>query len=136
MKLFLFSIFCISMLNCSNIKKENQSDKYLDFFYFKGNKLFPFRINCKSIRSEMFKEDIKFKKVEDEEYFERFIKEYGKLKTDKEQSDIDTRIQIIFHNDKTVDTICMGSHFGIKINGVRKKDSKSFLNLVQEKMYD
>jgi nitrate reductase beta subunit len=124
------------MLNCSNIKKENQSDKYLDFFYFKGNKLFPFRINCKSIRSEMFKEDIKFKKVEDEEYFERFIKEYGKLKTDKEQSDIDTRIQIIFHNDKTVDTICMGSHFGIKINGVRKKDSKSFLNLVQEKMYD
>ena len=138
MKSIYIAIIIFSTLNC-NIKNgplKTNNPQYLEFFYFKGNKLFPFRINCKSIRSEIFKKDIKFKKVEDEEYIERFIKEYERLKTDKEQSDIDTRIQIIFHNDKTVDTICMGNHFGIKINGVRKNNSKSFLNLVQEKMYD
>lgn len=81
MKLFLFSIFSILMLNCSNIKKDNQSDKYLDFFYFKGNKLFPFRLNCKSIRSEMFRDDVKYEKIEDREYIERFTKEYEKLKS-------------------------------------------------------
>ncbi|MBE8725386.1 hypothetical protein C4F50_10545 [Flavobacterium sp. KB82] len=115
------------------LKSDNQ---YLEFFYFKGNKLFPFRLNCKSIRSEMFRDDVKYKKIEDEKYIERFIKEYEKLKIEEKQSEIDVRMQIIFHNGKITDTICMGSHFGIKINGVRKNDSKSFLYLIQEKMYE
>lgn len=135
--IFLTIIIIFSALNC-NIKSEpsKADNQYLEFFYFKGNKLFPFRLNCKSIRSEMFKDDIKYKKIEDREYIKRFVKEYEKLETEKKQNEIDVRMQIIFHNGKITDTICMGSHFGIKINGVRKNDSKSFLNLIQEKMYE
>lgn len=137
MKSILLTIIIFSALNCNlNNKPEKIDNQYLEFFYFKGNKHFPFRINCKSIRSEMFREHIKYKKIEDTEYIERFKKEYEKLKTGKKQDEIDVRTQIIFHKGKTSDTICMGSHFGIKINGVRKNDSKSFLNLIQEKMYE
>lgn len=137
MKSIFLVIIIFSVLNC-NVKNETSKadNQYLDFFYFKGNKLFPFRLNCKSIRSEMFRDEIKYTKIEDVKYIERFIKEYEKLKNEEKQSEIDVRMQIIFHNGKITDTICMGSHFGIKINGVKKKDSKSFLNLIQEKMYE
>ncbi|WP_291286996.1 hypothetical protein [Flavobacterium sp.] len=137
MKSIFLTIIIFSALNC-NIKNEplKTGNKCLEFFYFKGNKHFPFRLNCKSIRSEMFRDDIKYKKIENSEYIERFTREYEKLKTEKKQNEIDVRMQIIFHNGRITDTICMGSHFGIKINGVRKIDSKSFLNVIQEKMYE
>ncbi|SHH88155.1 hypothetical protein [Flavobacterium defluvii] len=137
MKSIFLAIIIFSVLNC-NVKNETSKagNQYLEFFYFKDNKLFPFRLNCKSIRSEMFRDDIKYKRIEDVKYIERFTKEYENLKTEEKQSEIDVRMQIIFHNGKITDTICMGSYFGIKINGVKKKDSKSFLNLIQEKMYE
>lgn len=84
----------------------------------------------------MFRDYIKYKKIKDVKYIERFTKEYKKLTTEEKQSGVDMRKQIIFHNGKITDTICMGSHFDIKINGVKKDDSKSFLNLIQEKMYE
>lgn len=135
MKLFLFAIFSISMLNCSNIKKDNQSDKYLEVFYLKEGLRFPMQLDCNVVHGELLKDKVKFKKIDDVDFMNQFINQFNQLKTSKEQRGIDVRIQVVYHNKKAIDTICMGEHFDIKVNGINKEDSKPFLKLIKDGTY-
>jgi hypothetical protein len=138
MKLLLYLIIPFLTLNCISKKsdKENsQSDKYLEIFYLKEGLRYPMQLNCNALHGELLKNKVKFKKIEDIDFMDKFRNEFNKLKTSKEQRDIDVRIQIIYHNKKTIDTICMGEHFDIQVNGVNKDDSKSFLKMIKDETY-
>ncbi|OAE90496.1 hypothetical protein [Flavobacterium psychrophilum] len=125
----------ISSCNYFNKKPLNVNNEYLEVYYFKGSLRFPMQLNCNALHSKMFKEKVEYKKIEDDDYLKKFFIEFKKLKTVKEQTDIDVRMQIIYHTDKTIDTICMGEYFDVKVNGINKQDSKSFLNLIKNKIY-
>lgn len=96
---------------------------------------FPMQLNCNVVHSKLLKSKIKFKKIDDVNFMNQFTNQFNKLKTSNDQRDIDVRIQVVYHNKKIIDTICMGEHFDIKVNGVNKEDSKPFLKLIKDETY-
>jgi hypothetical protein len=76
-----------------------------------------------------------YRKVSDSIFLNIFFNEYNKLKISKEISNIDVRLKIfIHHNNKKVDTLCLGENYGIIKNGIKMNDSKVFLNLIKTKI--
>ena len=138
MKLSFYLIITFLTLNCISKKNDTEnikSDKYLEVFYMKEGLRYPMQLNCSVLHGELLKNKVMYKKIEDIVLLDKFTNEFNKLKTSKEQRDIDVRIQVIYHNKKAIDTICMGDYFDIQVNGINKDDSKSFLKMIKDETY-
>lgn len=138
MKLSFYLIITFLTLNCISKKNDTEnikSDKYLEVFYMKEGLRYPMQLNCSVLHGELLKNKVRYKKIEDIVLLDKFTNEFNKLKTSKEQRDIDVRIQVIYHNKKAIDTICMGDYFDIQVNGINKDDSKSFLKMIKDETY-
>lgn len=134
MKIFSIFISTIFLLGCFKSKNEEvNKNQYLEVFYLKEGMRSPMSINCSALQGSIL--DVKYKKIEDKETFKIFKEEYKKLVDSKEQRDIDVRIQVVYHDEKIIDTICMGAFFDIKINGVNKEDSKKLLKKIKDEIY-
>lgn len=134
MKIFSIFISTIFLLGCFKSKNEEvNKNQYLEVFYLKEGMRSPMSINYSALQGSIL--DVKYKKIEDKETFKIFKEEYKKLVDSKEQRDIDVRIQVVYHDEKIIDTICMGAFFDIKINGVNKEDSKKLLKKIKDEIY-
>ncbi|THD30372.1 MAG: hypothetical protein DI588_16550 [Flavobacterium johnsoniae] len=130
MKFFSPFIVLICLISC--LKKTSQ-DQYLEVFFLKEGLRSPMAINCNALQGSIL--DVNYKKIEDKKVFETFKEELKKLVNAKEQRDIDVRIQVVYHDKKIVDTICMGAYFDIKVNGINKEDSKKLLKTIKDEIY-
>lgn len=134
MKIFVVFLGLILLTGCLKNKNEKSNqNQYLEVFFLNEGTHSPMQINCHALQGSIL--DVKYKKIEDQEIFNRFNDEYKKLVDAKEQRDIDVRIQVVYHNGKIIDTICMGAYFDIKVNGVNKEDSKRLLNTIKDEIY-
>lgn len=131
----IISFLTFNSISKKSDKENSQCDKYLEVFYLKEGLRYPMQLNCRVLHGELLKDKVKFKKIESINFMDKFRNEFNKLKTSKEQRDIDVRMQVIYHNKKTIDTICMGEHFDIQVNGENKDDSKSFLKMIKDETY-
>ncbi|WP_163411043.1 hypothetical protein [Flavobacterium ajazii] len=135
MKLLLYLIIPFLTFNCISKKNSYENRKYIEVFYLKEGLRYPIQLNCNYLHSELMKKNVKYEKIDNQDFIKNFDKKYKALKTSKDQRNIDVRIQIIYHNDKIIDTICMGEHFDIQVNGINKEDSKGFLLMIKQKIY-
>jgi len=132
----IISIFVSTILLFGCLKKNNEeidSKQYLEVYFLKEGIRTPMSLNCNALQGELM--EVKYKKIDDKKIFKKFQNEYQKLNDSKEQRDIDVRIQVIYHDSKISDTICMGEHFDIKVNGVNKQDSKDLLRIIKDEIY-
>ncbi|MEC4048391.1 hypothetical protein OX284_003035 [Flavobacterium sp. SUN046] len=65
-----------------------------------------------------------------------FSTEFELLEKEEFQKSVDSRIQILYHHNSKVDTICMGDIFFISVNGELKKDSPSLVKLIKKSIYE
>lgn len=129
---FVFIVF-FSLISFKATNKKVKNNQYLEVFFLKEGLRFPMSINCSALQGSIL--DVKHKKIEDKETFKIFKEEYKKLVDSNEQRDIDVRIQVVYHDEKIIDTICMGAFFDIKVNGVNKEDSKTLLKIIKDEIY-
>lgn len=141
MKVLNLSLIILTLLlNCNNerfISKERKiNENYLEIFYLKSEKLYPFTITCDMIRGEMFKKDRIELKVVEQKFVNKFLILYKKYKPSNKKANHDARIQVLIHRGKKVDVLCLGSHFGTSVNGKRMEDSPEILKLIKDKLQE
>ena len=73
--------------------------------------------------------------IDDTRFTEDFSLLYNELQETEKSNSIDTRIRILYHHGTQTDTICMGEHFGIMVNGQQKEDSSKLLKLIKDQIY-
>jgi hypothetical protein len=128
-----FGIFLILFSFCSNKKSNpNISKESLEISFIQKGFKSPMTISCAVLNSNEFVKSKHFKSINENETIDEFERLFSKLSINKEQGDIDTRIQVVYSHDKQKDTICMGENFNICVNGVVMNDYKEFHNYVKE----
>jgi len=148
-KYLLILIFSFINFSCFNKEepefKNNHHGKkaskgyksdYLSVYFIQKGTTFPVRMECNFTQDNCKSGDaMHYRKVSDSIFLNIFFNEYNKLKISKELSNIDVRLKIfIHHNNKKVDTLCLGENYGIIKNGIKMNDSKVFLNLIKTKI--
>ena len=131
---FLLLLFAFCKNPNNNIKKVPKVDNYLEFFYLNSYRLYPFSITCDMIRSDIFKKDRIEVKIEDQVYINKFLKFYNKYKPSIKKTNFDTKIQILIHQGKKIDTLCLGRINDSSINGERMDDLPELLKLIKNKI--
>ncbi|MHA3789521.1 hypothetical protein ACX0HA_15020 [Flavobacterium hauense] len=99
----------------------------------KENALTSFSIPCDIVKPKIY--GTKSMHIQDEKFIKKFMILYHELKDSEETRSIDTRIRIVYHHGDITDTICMGEHFTIFVNGQIKEDSPELLKLIKDKIY-
>lgn len=133
-KLFLVFFSLIFLNSCSHTGKKKPYD-YLEIYFLDPGLKFPMNIPCDALRSEMLKEKVRYKLIENEDSLKLFKHHFSTLKNDTASFNFDVKIQIIYHSLKKTDTICMGSNFNIAVNSVKKQESKDFHNFIRQNIY-
>jgi hypothetical protein len=129
---FLFITALLINISCKN---EINDKPFLEVYYLKQGIHFPMSINCNNINSPIFRKILKYKKITGDRFLNDFSKEIALLKKDEFQKSVDSRIKILFHHEKKVDTICMGEVFFISVNGELKKDAPALAKLIRDSIY-
>ncbi|SHF39536.1 hypothetical protein SAMN05444377_1082 [Flavobacterium fontis] len=119
---------------CNQFEKK-QAAIFLEVYFLDPGLKFPMNISCQALRSEMLKERVKYKLIDNEDTLKLFQRYYNQLKNDTTQINFDVKMQVIYHNHAQVDSLCMGSNFNITVNGVKKKESKDFHNFIRSNVY-
>lgn len=138
MKLIYNTFFALCLIalfsSCVNSEKKKTAI-FLEVYFLDPGLMFPMNINCQALRGEMLKGRVTYKLIDNEDSLKLFTHHYNQLKNDTVQSNFDVKIQVIYHHNKNIDTICMGSNFNISVNGVKKQESKVFHNFIRRIIY-
>lgn len=136
MKIILYTSLILCLINCKKPTHNNfANDSFVEILNLREGMHFPMALNCNSLNGELLKNDVTYTKVTDNNFMKAFVVEYNRLSNEDYDKAIDARIRILYHHDKITDTICMGEHFFISVNGNLKKDSPALLKLVKDKIY-
>ncbi|MQP51239.1 MULTISPECIES: hypothetical protein [unclassified Flavobacterium] len=148
-KYLLILIFSFINFSCFNKEepefKNNHYEKKaskgyknncLSVYFIQKGTTFPVRMDCNFTQDNgKYGDAMHYKRISDSIFLNIFLNEYNKLEISKESSNIDVRFKIfIHHNNKKVDTLCLGENYGIIKNGIKMNDSKVFLNLIKTKI--
>lgn len=131
-------LMLILFLNCNkgenNEVKQIKNENYLEIYYLKGEKHYPFTITCDMIRGEVFEKERVELKITDQKFMKQFFDIYKKYQPSDKKPVHDTRIQILVHQGEKVDVLCMGKYFSTSINGKRMQDLPELLTLIKDKL--
>ena len=128
-KILAISILILFLIGCEKKDPEN----YLEVFYLKPGMSYPMSVQCDWINSDFYKADAKYLKITDSEFISKFMKLYRNYET-VEKSSIDVRIQVLVHQKRIVDTLCLGEFFHTQINGETQNDNENLLKLLKTKI--
>lgn len=128
---------CSLFIGCNQLDKKNTDSEnlFIEVYYLKAGMHFPMSLGCNSLNSPLLSKDIKYKKLNSMDLLEQFDKEFNVLQKEEYQKDVDSRIKVLYHHNKRVDTICMGEIHFIAVNGELKKDSPKLLQLIKNEIY-
>jgi hypothetical protein len=129
MKNLAIFILCPLLFNCYN---NNTTTDYIEIFYMGPNISTPFSYPCSMISKEALKDDINYKKIDDEQQVKKFMGLYNKYETTVDSGGVNIRIKILVHNSSKTDTLCLGEHFNTYKNGIKMQDNKQLLNYVKD----
>lgn len=119
----MFLTFCCSSKNKS---------QYLEIYYLGPNISTPMSYPCEMIAEYALKEDLNYKKIDNEIDFKSFIKLYNNYEKIEDLTGIDARIKVIIHDEGKIDTLCLGEYFNTYKNGLKVKDNKEMLHLIKK----
>ena len=127
--LILTAVLILS--SCSNKSKE-----FIEVYYLREGLRFPMTLGCGIPQSKPSKSDTYYyKEISDESFIRELVRLYQKPPQPTEMDHVDARINILFHHNNRVDTICMGEHWGVAVNGEMKGDYPELLALVKKEIY-
>ena len=137
MKYKLILILILTFISCNETTYNNESKNqsfFVEFFYHNQGAKYPMRYSCGKLTSGKTDSKPNYKRINDKQFTEKVKSYYFNLKNAKEER-FDARIHFLVHSQNKVDTICMGTHFGIIVNGVTKEDSEEFTNFIKDEIY-
>lgn len=92
----------------------------------------PFSYPCSMISTDVLKEEINYKKIDDEKVFKKVSDLFNSYEASKDSAGINTRIKVLIHRNSITDTLCLGEYFSTYKNGVKVKDNEQLLSLIKE----
>ncbi|MBF05059.1 MAG: hypothetical protein CMP76_17415 [Flavobacterium sp.] len=132
--LCIFSIVFL-FFSCKKNKNEKNKSDFVEIFVIKKEINYPIAINCNSIHDEAFKEMRTNKIISNTDFILKFKELSSNLKKTDDNSQIDTRVQIITHFENSLDTICISKTRRISINSKNKMNSEKFVEFIFKEVY-
>jgi len=112
-----------------------KADKSLEACYMQEGTLTIADIPCDALEKNSLHRKVYYFETDNDDFMEKFASSYDKLQVKEKPEGFDVRIRLFYHHGKETDTICMGSFFGIAVNGREMEDSPELLTLVKGKIY-